>query len=118
MLCVLVGKKGRNADVGPADGDGRVVPHKAAFVFRMVKLGTLVSEDRRVGKDKKTMGESFRNVKLVLLFGRKNDTMPLAEGWGAGSDIHGNVEYFAFYAADQFALGHGFLVMEAPENAF
>lgn len=74
MFSVLFRENGCNAGGNnvPADTDLRIIPHDAAFSCRIVKIGTFVRKYCCITQYIESVCESFRNVKLVLLFTVEN----------------------------------------------
>lgn len=101
----------------PVDGEIRVVPEDAAFVFRGVVVGGLVQELGHFAGDIEAVGEAFGDPELALVVGAEDDADPLAEGGGAAAQIDGHVKNFAGDDADQFSLGLLDLVVQAAQDA-
>ena len=66
----------------PLYTDVRIFPKKTAFIVRMIKVRYLVAEFRKVRQHKKAMCEALWDKELLFIFGGKNHTEPLAEGFG------------------------------------
>ena len=63
------------------------------------------------------MGKAFGNVELLLVFGGKYDTFPLAERGTTLAEVNRHVKDFAINYAHKFALWVLLLKMQAAKHA-
>src|SRR5699024_8439561 len=88
-----------------------------AFVIRMIKICTFICKLCIVRKYDKPMCKVFRNKKLLLIFRRKKDTIPLSICFGTWTKIHSNIEHFSADNSYQFILWIINLKMKAAQYA-
>ena len=102
----------------PLDSDGRIIPGQTALIVGMVKIRDLVAEFRGVTEDQEAVGETRRNIKLLLILGGQLHTVPLAVGCRTGTQVHRHIEDTALDHPDQLSLGVVDLIVQSPEHAF
>ena len=90
----------------------------AAFIGRVIVIGTFVLEIGRFTQYAETMGKSRRNVELDLVFSRQQDRFMLTKSRRVWSQIDGNIKYTALGHSDQFSLWFGFLEMQTAQHTF
>jgi len=104
-------------NLGPIYSYHRVVPYNPTFVFRVVEVRALVGENR-VFQRKKSVGEPFRNVKLIPSVCVKNDSVPFSEGGTVLPKVNGNLKKSTLNDSNKFCLRTSFLKMKTSQNPF
>jgi hypothetical protein len=75
----------------PLNPKGRVIPSEAPRMFRSVELGHLVEDFGIVFHRLKPMGEAFRNIQHLPVFGRQDQRKMLLERGGFSTKIDNGV---------------------------
>lgn len=88
----------------PIDVDLGVGEVYAKVVAGGVDVGAFVGDVGGIGEDAEAVGEAFGNIHLLMVFVGEHSGGPAAEGIGAASDVHGDVEDFALDDVNEFGL--------------
>src|SRR5438034_7664061 len=100
----------------PLDGERRIVPNQAAFVFRHVMGGGFVDEVGTFGEHDKAMGEAGRDPDLAVVFSAHLGAYPARESRRRFSKVNGDIEDAPIDDANKFPLALAQLIVEAAEN--
>ena len=89
----------------PVNAKTFILDVDAAIYFRVIELVALVLEDGGLGENGEAMSKATRDKKLTMIVFCQFYCYMLAECRRAFTDVNGYVEYCAFDAAHQLALG-------------
>jgi len=104
-------------DLGPLDADCGVIPGHTALVSGVVEIRDLVDELGLVAQDQEAVGKALGDIELFFVLRREEDTVPLAEGGAALTQVDCDVKDLAADHADQLALGILFLEVKPAQDA-
>ena len=116
MSRVLFAKYCLGGGDSPVDVQGVVQDGDSSVRFGVIELVALVLEDGFLRQDGKTVGESFWNEELQMVFLRQFHCHMPPVGGAVLADVYGDIQYGSSDTAYQFALGEGWLLEVQPSH--
>ena len=100
----------------PLNAYFRIIPHQPTLIVGMIDVVALIAELCRIGQDEKTVRKSSRNEKLLFVFSRKDNALPLAIRVAARAQIDGHIEHCTRNNSNQLRLRMVDLKMKSSQN--
>ena len=88
------------------------------FARRIVKVAALVEELDTIAESHESVGESRRNINLVIFSSGKQNARPFSEMRGTQPNVNGYIERFAFDHAAKLGLRMWPLIVQSAQRSF
>jgi len=98
------------------NSDIRIIPQDSLLILWVIDIRTFVTEVGHLGQHAESVGKTWRDVELPMIFVRKDDTFPFAECRRACAEINGYIKNCPPGNIEEFPLGISLLKVKAAKN--